>query len=254
MDFSAEEDRLVSVVIPVFNAAAFLRATLDSVRAQSHREFEILAVVDPASTDASASILNEIASEEARLRVFCANGFGASAARNLGLDRARGRYVSFLDADDLWLPGKLERQLAWMRERQLNFSATGFRRIDEGGERLGRLLSPPRAITHRRLLKQNSLCCSSVMIDRKRVGRVRFESVGCEDFALWLKLTREGFDGFGIPEDLVRYRVVRGSRGSSKLKTAGESWVLLRRSKSFVPALFGFGEFLARGAVKHARF
>jgi teichuronic acid biosynthesis glycosyltransferase TuaG len=250
----AQEDSLVSVILPVYNASAFLRRTLESVFTQTYSQWEILAVLDPGTTDDSWEILEELGRLEPRLRIFKSNGYGVAAARNLGLRQSRGRWLAFLDADDFWLPSKLERQLAWMREREASFSATGFRRIDETGRRIGRLIGVPRRISHSRLLKQNSLCVSSVMLDRRRVGPVSFEDIGCEDYALWLSLTQRGLEGFGIPEDLVRYRVVSGSRGSSKWKTAKESWVLLRRNSKLVPAVFKFTGFLARGAIKHSKF
>lgn len=249
---AAKKDSLVSVIIPVYNARAFVRQAVESVSAQTYSQFEILAIIDPGSTDESEEILRKL--KEPRLKILHATMPGVGAARNHGLQNANGRFVAFLDADDFWLPQKLERQLKYMNEGQLNFSATRFRRVDEHGERTGRLIPVPARISHQRLLKQNSLCCSSVMLDLERVGPVAFEDIGCEDFALWLELTRRGLEGYGVPEDLVRYRVVSKSRGSSKLKTAHESWVLIRRNMDFAPALLGFAGFLARGAWKHSRF
>lgn len=249
---AAQKDIVVSVIIPVYNAAGFVRHALESVSAQTYSKFEILAVIDPASSDNSEEVLRDY--NDPRLKIHRAATPGVSAARNLALRMAQGRYAAFLDADDFWLPQKLERQLKYMIEGDLNFSATSFRRVNELVTRTGRLISVPRDISHKRLLKQNSLCCSSVMLDLKKVGPVEFEDIGCEDFALWLNITGRGLNGFGIPEDLVRYRVLSKSRGSSKFKTAKESWALVRKEADFIPAALGFAGFLARGAWKHCRF
>lgn len=250
----AQEDGLVSVILPVYNASAFLRRTVESVYAQTYPQWEIVAVVDPGSSDDSENILQEMARTDERIRLFRGNGFGVAPTRNFAIQQARGRYLSFLDADDLWMPAKLERQVSWMTERKADFSATQFRRIDQSGMRIGRLIEIPRRISRDRLLKQNFLCCSSVMIDHSRVKDVSFEPVGCEDYELWIRLARRGYEGFGIPEDLVRYRIVENSRGASKLKTARESWDIIRGNTGLIPAVYNFSNLIVRGALKHSRF
>lgn len=254
MAYFAQEDGLVSVILPVYNASAYIRRTVESVYAQTYPRWEIVAVVDPGTSDDSEEILQELARADQRLRLFRGNGFGVAPTRNLSIQQARGRYLSFLDADDLWMPAKLERQISWMREREADFSATQFRRIDQSGMRIGRLIEIPRRISRDRLLKQNFLCCSSVMIDRSRVKDVSFEPIGCEDYALWMRLLQRGHEGFGIPEDLVRYRIVENSRGASKFKTARESWDIIRANTGLIPAIYNFSNLIVRGAVKYSRF
>jgi teichuronic acid biosynthesis glycosyltransferase TuaG len=249
-----QEDGLVSVVLPVYNAGKYIRRTIESVYAQTYPHWEIVAVIDPGSADNSEEILREMAASNRKLRLFLGNGFGVAPTRNLAIQHSRGRWLSFLDADDMWMPSKLERQMSWMREREAAFSATHFRRIDQSGSRIGRLIKIPKRISRERLIKQNFLCCSSVMVDRKRVRDLSFEPVGCEDYDLWMRLTSRGYEGFGIPEDLVRYRVVASSRGSSKLKTARESWNIIRKNSGLMPAVYNFGNLIVRGAVKHSRF
>ena len=247
---ATEENDLVSIVLPVFNAENFLAEAIASVQWQTHPHWEILAVLDPLSRDNSARILADAVKLDNRIRILRAPYPGPGIARNVGLDSARGRWICFLDADDVWLNNKLERQLHWMREWRLPFSATRFRRIDAKAERTGRLIPWPVRLTKRRLLKQNVVCCSSVMLDRKQVGKVRFKDIGCEDFDLWLRLTAKGREGFGIQEDLVRYRIHGAQRGRNKWKTARESWALLRAHGGAL----GFGGFIVRGAFKYGRF
>ena len=248
------EDSLVSIVIPVFDAESFLSQTLLSVVNQSYKNWEALAVVDVKTKDNSVNILKKFSIADMRIKFFEPSLSGASACRNFAIPRARGRWLCFLDADDYWLEHKLEYQLQNMIDAKAGFSTTGFRRIDQSNKRVGRLMSSPQNITYKKLLGQNSICISSVMMDRRSVGNIDFEDIGCEDYALWLKLTASGVKGVGFREDLVRYRIVSGSRGSSRIKTAQESWYLIRRDLNILSASFKFAEFLARGIIKHSRF
>lgn len=239
---------LVSVVMPVHNAAEFLPATLAALKSQTHTNWELLAALDADCSDDSEKILRQWA--DPRLRIMRADRPGPAAARNAGLAAARGDWIAFLDADDLWMPTKLTWQLA----ARAPFVATAFRRMDQAGVRTGRILRPPVQITYRRLLGQNSLCCSSVMVSRSSLGEVRFRDVGCEDYRFWLDILRPGVVGRGLSEPLVHYRIVRNSRGSRKWNTARESWEILAEELGQSRAAAHWPGFLARAVLKHSRF
>ncbi len=247
---------VISVVIPVYNAERFLAATIESLRQQTFSSWEGLIALDPKSQDRSLAIARRLARLDPRLRILHSNGAGAAAARNTGLDAARGDYIAFLDADDLWLPQKLAFQVAAMIAGQARISCTAFRRISQDGMRSGRLIRPPRRINCARLQQQNCMLMSSAMVQHSLVKATRFRDIGCEDFAFWLDLLGGGEVAHGLQLDLVRYRIVALSRGSSKLRTLRESWEVLRArpSAGFVRDLFHIGMLSARGAVKHARF
>ncbi|HKY94313.1 MAG TPA: glycosyltransferase family 2 protein [Kiloniellales bacterium] len=215
---------LVSVITPAFCAERFLPETLASIRAQSLRDWECL-VVDDASTDRTAEIAAAAAAEDPRIHLIrqTANR-GVAAARNAALRAATGRYIAFLDADDLWLPGKLERQIAFMRATGATLSYTAFRRIDETGTRVGRLITVPPAMTWRRLLKNTKIHTLTVVVDRERTGPFAMVERRRDDIILWLTLLRHGATARGLNEDLARYRVVKGSLSSSHLRAAGWMW------------------------------
>src|SRR6218665_1943556 len=124
---------LISIVIPVYNCAAFLKRTIRSIRAQDHTNWEILASVDAVCDHRSIQILEELAHEEPRIRILQTPDRGPARVRNAGIRAAQGRYLCFLDADDYWLPQKLSTQLEWMKSKGEIFTSTGYRRFRAGG-------------------------------------------------------------------------------------------------------------------------
>lgn len=247
---------LVSVVTPAWRAAAFLPATIASVEAQTLGDWELL-VVDDASPDATAEVAAAAAARDPRIRLLRheANR-GPAAARNTALEAARGRYLAFLDADDLWLPAKLERQIAFMQAQGAALSCTAFRRIDQDGQRLGRLIRVPERLTHRQLLKNTAIATLTAMVDSAATGPLRMTDKGYDDFILWLGLTRRGFDAFGLNEDLARYRVVGGSVSSRPRRSAGWVWRAYREEAGLgrLDAAWCLAHYGARAVGKRLRF
>jgi len=221
-------EALVSVVMPVYNAAATLEKSVASVLAQSYRELELLAV-DDGSRDDSLARLERLAAADARVRVLRmpANA-GVAAARNLGLDAAQGRYIAFVDSDDGWLPHKLERQLAAMRARGARVSYTAYDRIGLDGSVLSRV-RPPASVDYRAMLKSNRIGNLTGLYERS-LGELRFRPVGHEDYVFWLEAVR--LAGHAIcadpGESLAWYLVREGSVSSNKLRAAGWQWRIYR--------------------------
>ncbi len=245
---------LVSIVMPVFNAGRFLNETMASVRAQTHRNWQLIAVLDPLSSDESQAIIENLCAQDSRIVSRVSPSAGPAAARNLAMALAQGEWTAFLDADDVWLPAKLEKQISFMQDRDAIFSATEYRRICESGERTGRHVHLPRQIGLQRLLKQNSLCCSSVMALTSAVSHLRFLDEGCEDFRFWLEILRKGGTCHILQEDLVRYRVVSTSRSSRRWPLLQDSWRILSHELGAMRGTLQLPEFVARGLLKHARF
>ncbi|HYG55797.1 MAG TPA: glycosyltransferase family 2 protein [Burkholderiales bacterium] len=219
----------VSVILPAYNAAATLGFAVQSVRRQTWRDWELI-VVDDGSRDGTAELAQELARLEGRLRLIRQPNRGVSAARNAGIEAARGRYLAFLDADDLWLPRKLARQLEFMRRIGSPFSATAYRR--QWGARLGPVFHVPRLITYETSLKSRPFISITVMADREQV-RVRMPDIGRssripEDLVAWLAILRTGVVAHGLDEDLARYRMVQGSRSANKLACAYQVWRVYR--------------------------
>ena len=220
---------LVSIVTPVYNAADFLQETIDSVRAQSFLDWEWL-LIDDASTDATPDLLARVAADPRLKWIAQPHNQGPAKARARGLALARGRYIAFLDSDDVWLPEKLTRQLQFMQEKDAALSHTAYRRFrgSSGGGEAGRLITPPALLTYRRLLGQTAIAMSTAMIDREKTGPFKLADHPVEDFILWLDLTKRGFAAHGLGEDLARYRLRKGNWSGNPLRNMARVWDIYR--------------------------
>jgi glycosyltransferase involved in cell wall biosynthesis len=224
---------LVSIITPVYNAARWLPETLASVRAQTLTDWEQF-LVDDGSTDNSVAIIEAAAREDARFRLLrTERNMGPSAARNLALDAARGRFIAFLDADDLWLPEKLARSVEWLTAHGYSFIYHDYRHISNNGSRMGALIKAPEKLDWRTLhTRRGTGGCLSVVIDRERIPVFGFPAIApyrAEDFCLWAQLIREGHTGRRLPVDLARYRLSLKSRSANKLSGAINAWHLYRK-------------------------
>lgn len=220
---------LVSVVTPVHNGAETLAETLASVRAQSLTDWE-MHLVDDGSTDGSRALAEDFAAQDPRIQVTgWADNRGPAAARNVAIRAARGRFIAFVDADDLWLPEKLARQTAYMMETGAGLGFTGYERVTAEGAYLGRVAVPER-IDHAGLLRGNVIASVTAMYDRQVCGLVEMPDIRRrQDYGLWLRLLRAGAGGRGINEVLARYRVRKKSLSSNKLVAAAGTWALYRQ-------------------------
>ena len=220
---------IVSVITPAYNSSVTIRETINSVRGQTFQDWEML-IVDDGSEDATWEVINEVRCLDNRIRVFRQPvNMGAAAARNLAMHNAQGRYIAFLDADDLWLPEKIEKQLAFMRRKDAAFSFTSYRMMTETGELFERPVDIPLSINYRGLLKNTVIGCLTVMLDRNRTGPLKMENLRSgQDYTLWFRLLRDGMVAYGLDEDLARYRLVQGSLSRNKIKAARRMWKLYR--------------------------
>lgn len=221
---------LVSVVIPARNAAATVAQTVESVLAQSWPEVEAI-VVDDGSTDGTADALAGFDDRVTVLRNQPAEG--VSNARNRALDRACGRYVAFVDADDYWAPEKLELQVTALRQSDAVMSHTGYVQLVDGQRSAKHPVSVPARVGYLELLRTNHIMCSSAMIDRGRFGRVQFDPPIREDYKLWLRVLREsGSYSLGVDRPLVYYRNPEMTRLLlKKLKKQRGHWAVYRESE-----------------------
>lgn len=231
---------LVSVIMPVYNAAATLEDSVRSVQAQSCENWELLAV-DDGSKDASPEILAEFSEKDQRIRLLQqAQNSGVALARNRGIREAAGQYLAFLDSDDLWRPEKLKKQIAFMEEHQAAVSATAYGVIDETGRKAGADRHFPgvqegcRTYGFQELLKGNALGCLTVVVDRKALqeqgytGEITFPQIKHEDYALWLSILQTGVKAYALEEVLADYRIDSKSISGNKWKSAKWTYEIYR--------------------------
>ena len=218
-------DGLVSVIIPVYNASKYLERTLQAIFSQTYKNLEIV-IVDDRSKDNSAEIVAKYRSEHPEIVYHLQEqNMGAAVARNTALEMAKGRYVAFLDSDDVWLSEKIERQLDLMKEKDAAFSYTAIEMIDEDDNLIKSKLKVKEQINYRFLLHNTMIATSSVVVDRAKLGdfRMPLRRSG-QDYATWLQLLRDGTIAYGINEVFVRYRRSGNSLSSNKFKSVKQVW------------------------------
>jgi teichuronic acid biosynthesis glycosyltransferase TuaG len=267
---------LVSIVMPAYNAAATIAHSIHSVLAQTLNDWELL-IIDDGSTDETLNIVAQLNSS-GRIRIFHTGGrHGSARARNIGIASARGRYIAFLDSDDLWLPEKLQKQIQFMEGTGSHFSFTAYRRMTFEGDIGTGVLHIPNKVSYKDLLKTNHIGCLTAMYDRKYFGEVviptleKAESyrlwkyllkgqVVHEDYGLWLKLLKQPPDGqeekvwaWGLDEPLALYRRGHSSRSSNKIAAATSQWLIYRRLEnlSLAASLYYFIHYATKGLRKY---
>ena len=222
---------LVSVIMPSYNAERHIAESIASVRAQTMGDWELL-VSDDCSFDSTCEIVSGIAAEDHRVRLLpLAENGGAARARNNSLAHARGRYIAYLDADDLWYPVKLERQVAFMEERGAAFSCASYEVVGEDGAPLGRTVRMLDECDYMGFLTHNLLQTVGIMADTEHLDRsllVMPPMRRRQDAATWLQVLKAGHACHGIPDVLCAYRRVAGSLSSNKVKAARGVWHLYR--------------------------
>lgn len=221
---------LVSIVMPVYNSARTLLESVESVKAQTWREWELI-LVDDCSSDTSRELIAQLVATDTRIRsVLLATNQGAALARNVGVQVATGRYIAFLDSDDLWVPTKLELQMATLNELSAGLVFSDYEWIDLQGRSLGVVVRAPDRPDWKRLTWGNDIGLSSVLVDRSLIGDPIMLPLRLNhDFALWLEYLRKGAVAVRCPGSLVKYRVISGSLSQNKLESLRINWRILHR-------------------------
>lgn len=248
-------DHLVSIVTPAYNAARFIGESINSVLAQTYPHWEMI-IVDDCSKDNTRELVEQYTQKDPRIRLLkqSKNG-GPALARDMAIQAAKGRYIAFLDTDDLWLPTKLEDQLKFMEEKVAAISFTGFRRMTEIGDVVGRLIPVPDYLTYSQSLKNTALATSTVVVDRETTGPLEMKEAPCDDFVLWSDILNRGFVAYGLKKELMRYRVVSSSWSRNKFKYAKKVWDTYRYMGLSVPyTCWCFTHYAVRAWLKYRKF
>ena len=200
---------LVSIVMPSYNTAGFIADSINSVRAQTYENWELI-IVDDCSTDNTDEVVSFF--EDPRIRyIKNEKNSGAAVSRNRALSEAKGRWIAFLDSDDLWSPNKLQKQIAFMENSGYGFSHTNYEEIAENGEPLGVLVTGPKKITKAGMYNYCWPGCLTVMYDAEKVGLIQIADIKKNnDYAMWLKVCKKA-DCYLLDENLAAYRKRSGS-------------------------------------------
>ena len=226
---------MISIVVPVYNAAPYIENTVQMVLQQTYQDFELI-LVDDCSTDNSVALLEELLEQrkDVRLRlVKKERNQGAAAARNTGLDMASGRYIAFLDADDVWLPHRLEAGLRFMEEKNAGFVFSAYEFGDEQARGTGKIVHVPEKLTYRKALSRTVVFTTTTLFDTTLVPKelLRMPTVPSEDTATWWQILRNGHVAYGLDQVLAIYRRPAKSLSSNKLVALQRIWNLYRKQE-----------------------
>lgn len=248
---------LVSVVVPTYNQPEFLQRALASVRAQTSTNWEAI-IIDDGSEETNQQAIAAFvgAMQDPRIRVlYSKKNRGPSRARNLGIRLSRGRYISFLDADDVWDPEKLEHQLADIQAANAYLSCTAYRNVTADGVETSMVI-PDSEPNYDALLRHNVIGCSTVMLDSARGGKTYFPDLPMrQDFAHWLAILRAGRSVRGLPAPLTTRYVHRAGLSRNKLHAAWYTWQVYRKEEGLglLRSLFVFSVYAWKGLARTRR-
>lgn len=247
---------LVSIVMPSYNTAKYIKESIESVRNQRYTDWELI-IVDDCSTDNTDEVVKKIVDNRIRYLKNDKN-CGAAVSRNRALREAKGRWIAFLDSDDLWMPDKLEKQVAFMKQHGYVFSYTNYEEIDTNGNRTGVRITGPRKITKVDMFKYCWPGCLTVMYERDAIGLIQIENIKKNnDYAMWLKVSKKA-DCYLLDECLAQYRKGRiGSISTHSIKTMiGWHYKLYREAEkqNVVQSLVNTARNLVFGFYKKKRY
>jgi teichuronic acid biosynthesis glycosyltransferase TuaG len=225
---------LVSVITPSFNSEKFIAATIQSVQNQTYQNWEMI-IVDDCSTDKTVSIAEYIAISDNRIKVHkLKKNTGTGIARNSALEKAKGRYISFLDADDLWKPQKLEIQINFLRNNNLTFTFSFYDCINEQGKELNKRVEAPNNLSYRQLFFCNYVGNLTGIYDANYFGKIAISSIRKrQDWMLWLTILKKVKSAKPIPESLAFYRIRENSISASKVNLLKHNFAVYRRFHGF---------------------
>lgn len=223
---------LVSIITPMYNSATYIRDTLDSVVSQTYENWEII-VVDDFSTDEGRAIVEEYCQLDKRINLISLaekSPDGAISVRNEGIKASRGRFIAFLDSDDIWDANKLENQVDFMLNNQIAFSYADYRVCNEENTKILSIYRAPKKVSYSDLCKSNSIGCLVAMYDASILGKIYNEnSPKREDLATWLKILKKVDYAYNVGQVLATYRLRKASVSSKKRKLIKYQWYMYRK-------------------------
>ena len=220
---------LVSVIMPNYNSENYVKDTIESVIAQTYANWELI-FVDDCSTDSSPDIVRSFNDERIKIYSTKVNS-GAATARNVAINEASGKWIAFLDSDDLWTPDKLSRQLEFMAKNQYDFSCTSYEVINEAHQLISTFVPHKSEYNYKDILKHNSIGCLTAVYNAEKLGKIYMptSAIKREDLACWLSILKNGTAAYCLHEPLSKYKIHSNSVSSNKLKMLKYQWQVYRK-------------------------
>lgn len=209
---------LVSIITPSYKSERFITQTIESVLLQTYKNWELI-IIDDVSPDKSNDIIEKFCEKDSRIKLIkLEKNSGPAVARNIAIEQAKGRYIAFLDADDIWKSEKLEKQLSFMKEKNCALSYSSYETMSEEGNILEKVINPPLKLSYKDLLKSNYIGCLTAIYDTQKIGKTYMPLINKrQDYGLWLKILKKTDFAYGLPESLATYRIMSNSVSSNKI-------------------------------------
>jgi teichuronic acid biosynthesis glycosyltransferase TuaG len=234
---------LVSIITPVFNSENYIEECISSILNQSYQNWEML-IVDDKSTDKSTDLIKSFSKDDKRIILFFLNeNVGSAMARNYAISRANGKYIAFLDSDDIWLPNKLQIQIDYMKKNECYFVFSSYDVISHDNTQTFYKIEVPKKISYDQYLKNTIIGCLTVVIDRDKFHDLEMPNLrSSHDMALWLNLLKTCGYAHGISETLALYRDHKSSNTSNKIMAAYDVWNVYRyhENLNFLYSMYNF--------------
>ena len=215
----------------MYNSEKFIESTLNSVQSQTYQNWEMF-VIDDCSNDNGPNIVKKISIEDERIELIIQkNNSGPSHIRNIGIGLAKGRYLAFLDSDDIWHEEKLDRQIKFMQNNKYAFTFTGYDKINEVGDKIGIVMPYKEQVSYHDLLKSNHIGCLTAMLDLKLIGEKKYmpHIKKRQDHGLWLEVLKRVGKAYCLNVILAQYRIRKGSISRNKIDNIKYQWELYRK-------------------------
>ena len=245
---------LVSIVTPTFNSEKFISETIQSVQKQTHENWEMI-VVDDGSSDSTIEIVKEIAKRDSRIKFYPQKeNIGPAKARNVGIDKVKGKYMTFLDADDIWFPNFIEKSIKTIAETNIHFVFSSYKRSNEKLEFVYSDFIVPEKVTYTDILKTNSISCLTAFIDIEVLGKKNMPEIfKRQDMGLWLKYLKEIPFAYGIKETQAIYRIRENSLSRNKSKLLRYQWQFYRKVENLnvFQSVYYMVQWMYRGFIKY---
>ena len=249
-------NNLVSIITPSYNSEKFIKETINSVISQTYKNWEMI-IVDDVSSDNSCEIIELYSKKDNRIKLIkLEKNSGPAVARNRAIQEAKGRYIAFLDSDDLWHKDKLTKQLSFMQEQDIALSYTSYYRIKETSRKIIYQFYVPEKVDYSELLKQNIIGCLTAIYDTKKIGKVYMPNIDKrQDFGLWLNILKKVPYAYGLDEPLAYYRVRSASVSSNKILASKYNWKLYREVEKLplYKAIYYFGWYTYRSILRYKK-
>lgn len=251
------EENLVSIITPCYNAGNVISETIESVLAQTYQNWELL-ICDDCSTDNSVDVIKTYCEKDPRIKLFSTprNTGTPAEPRNIAINNASGFCLAFLDADDIWLPTKLETEVKLMVDNDYMMVYSDYEKISWDGKRNGHVIKAPDTATYNDMVKSCVVpACITTMVRRDVVSNIRFKTMPKEDYAFWLKVFRKGFTAYNTKTLQGLYRQTKNSRSANKFKLISGQWNILRKEEKigFFRALYYMTVFMIKGYLKYIK-